>query len=524
MSVPAGALKSSSAVFPFEIINKLLLCGTLVLLAFALGCGSNGSSVKGPYSVSSLKGSYVLRMSGNDTFLDTSNNLQSESYTETLVFTADGAGNLTGTEDFNSSLPAAGFAAATPFTGNYNIARDGKGSMQINFGSPGSGQINLSITLASTAKFYAVEADAFANFSANAAGEGVKQDTAAIASAPTGTFVTRVHQSLPAISSATVGALTSTNGTTVTGTIDVLRNNVLLPQLTLTSGSFSAPDSNGRGTLTYTDNASSPVTTTYQYYIVDANTFWLMGSDPTLLGKGNAEKQSTGSPALAGNYVFGSSGDTDANFGGVRSVGVFTAGGGTLSAGTLDSVQDGTSTLGQAFTGTFTQNSNGRVDATVIPAGGAAVPEIFWMVSPSRAFFLVAATNKVEDGTIDLQQQNTFSQTDFKSQFGYALVMDGYNPNNFLTRIGTLFADGNGNLNLNEEANSFVPGSLPGVINDPPTLSGSYQVESDGRVTASISTISSNLILYMVSPGQAYILQNDPGVEISGQITQQTSP
>jgi hypothetical protein len=146
------------------------------------------------------------------------------------------------------------------------------------------------------------------------------------------------------------------------------------------------------------------------------------------------------------------------------------------------------------------------------------------MVNPSRAFFLVAATNKVEDGTIDLQQQNTFSQTDLKSQLGYALVMDGYNPSNFLTRIGTLFADGNGNLNLNEEANSFVSGSLPGVINDPPTLSGSYQVESDGRVTASISTLSNNLILYMVSPGQAYILQNDPGVEISGRITQQTSP
>jgi hypothetical protein len=323
-----------------------------------------------------------------------------------------------------------------------------------------------------------------------------------------------------------VGALTSTNGTAVTGTVDVLRSNVLLPQLTLTAGSFTAPDSNGRGTLFYTDSASPPVTTRYQYYIVDANTFWLMESDATSLGIGSAEKRASGSLTLSGNYVFGSKGDT-AIIGGVRSVGVFTAGSGSLSAGILDSVQDGLSILNQAFTGTYTQGANGRVDATLILTGGTAVmkPEIFWRVSPSRAFFLLAATdNVVEDGTLDLQQQSTFSQTDLKSQFGYALTMDGFNSSNLLTRIGTLFADGRGNLDLNEETNSFVPGNLPGVINDPPTLSGSYTVASNGRVTAAISSLSSNLILYMVAPGQAYVLQNDPSVEISGQVTLQTSP
>jgi hypothetical protein len=464
-------------------------------------------------------------MSGRDSFIDSNNNLQTESYTETLVFTADGAGNVTGTEDFNSDLPAVGFTSGNSFVGTYNIGKDGNGAMQINFTSPSTGQLNFSITLVSTTKFYAAEADAFVNFSANAAGEGVKQDTSAIASAPTGTFVMRAHQVLPAtVSSALVGAISSTNGTTVTGTIDVLRDDVLLPQLGLTSATFTAPDSSGRGTLVYTDTASPPVTTAFNYYIINGNTFWLMGSDSTLLGTGSAEKQANGSLTLAGNYVFGSSGDTDAFIGGVRSVGVFTAGGGTLDGGTLDSVRDGTSTFNQAFTGTYTQGANGRVDVTLVPTGGTAIPEIFWMVNPSRAFFLVASTNKVEDGSIDMQQQNTFAQTDLKSQFGYALVMDGYNSSNFLTRIGTLFADGNGNLDLVEEANSFVSDSLPGVINDPGTLSGNYQVRSDGRVEAAISTLSSNLILYMVGPDQAYILQNDPDVEISGQVTLQTSP
>src|SRR5262249_4900748 len=157
--------------------------------------------------------------------------------------------------------------------------------------APSSGQINLSITLASTTKFYAAEADAFINFSANATGVGAKQDTTAASTAPTGTFVMRTH--LTSVAEAHVGALTSANGTTVTGTLDVLRSGQLLPQLTLTNASF-VPDgnTNGTGTLTYTE--SGTVTTTYRYYIVDANNFWLMESDNTLLGTGTAEKQATG--------------------------------------------------------------------------------------------------------------------------------------------------------------------------------------------------------------------------------------
>jgi hypothetical protein len=155
------------------------------------------------------------------------------------------------------------------------------------------------------------------------------------------------------------------------------------------------------------------------------------------------------------------------------------------------------------------------------------IPEVFWMVSNSRAYFLVDSTTKVEDGTLDMQTQNTFANTDFKSKFGYAMVMDGYLfASGYLTRLGTLYPDGNGGMVLNEETNllPFPPGSLPGTITDPPTLSGTYQVRSDGRVTGTIDTLSSNLIGYLVSPGQAYILQNDPAVEISGQLTLQTSP
>ena len=521
MFIPSRAPQS---FIPFiQTPSRWALASLLGLLLFAPGCGSNGPNVPGPYSKSSLNGTYVVRLSGNDAFLDNANNEQDESYTETMVLKADGAGHLAGVEDFNSSR--FGFSGGNTLSGTYDISHDGNGSMTINFTGTSSGQINLSIALASTTKFYVAEADAFSNFSANATGVGVKQDTTAATTAPTGTFIMRAH--LTSLSEAHVGALTSANGATITGTVDILRSGQLLPQLALTNASFSAPDSNGTGTLTYTE--SGTVTTAYKYYIVDANTFWLMESDTNLLVTGTAETQATGGLSLAGNFAFGSSGDT-ATVGGVRSVGVFSASGGTITAGTLDSVQDNVSTLNQPFTGTYTQGANGRVTVTLVPTGGAAImiPEVLWMVSNSRAYFLIDSNTKVEDGTLDMQTQNTFAATDFKSQFGYTMVMDGYLASSgYLTRLGTLYPDGNGNLALNEEVNTLAfppPPTLPGSVNDPPTLNGTYQVGANGRITGVISTLSSNLVGYMVSPGQAYWLQNDTGAEISGQLTLQTSP
>ena len=378
MTNPGDASEVSSCGFlPSTSHQKLFLSLTLGTLIFALACGSSSSSnfpINGSFSDASLNGQYAYRLTGFDT--------TNGSFTETGVFTADGAKHIVGgIDDFNSSN---GFAS-TAFTGSYQMTKDGNGTMVFNIGG---GTINLSFTMVSSSKFYLTEADAFTNFSANAAGEGAKQTTSAFTAPPDGTYVFRAHQTFPTtVSEGTVGAITSTNGA-VSGNLDVVRNNSF-SSLTFTSGSFSAPDANGRGTLTYTD--SQAVNTNFQYYMIDANTFWFMETDANTLGVGTAEKQASGSLALAGNYAFGSSGDTNANIGGARTVGVFTAGNGTISDGAFDSVVDGNSIVNQPFDGTYTETANGRVDATFSLTSGSPAPfsKVFWMVSPSRAYFLV---------------------------------------------------------------------------------------------------------------------------------------
>jgi hypothetical protein len=366
------------------------------------------------------------------------------------------------------------------------------------------------VTLVSSSNVYLIEGDA----AMNASGLAEKQDPSAIGSIPNGAFAFRIH-SLNSVQlpSGNVGQMTITSGA-ITGNEDVNQNGTVR-SLTLSGGSFTNPDTTGRGQVSISD--SSPNTTGFIYYIVDANNIRFLSSDTGIVGLGRAEKQTT-PLALSGSYAFGSRGDTN-NLGpnGVQSVGRFTAdGNGNITAGALDSVEDGNSAANASFTGTYTAiAANGR---TSVSLDNGAIQEVFWMVSPSRGFLLINAANKVEDGTFDLQQTASFSNSSMNGQFAFA--MDGFDLNTraFLNRVGTLQWDGKSNLILNEAANSGS-GAQTGIV-----LSGTYSVSGNGRTTGTINNLSltnNDLIFYLISGNDAYVLENDPGTEISGTVSKQ---
>ncbi|HWX93020.1 MAG TPA: hypothetical protein VNY29_10355, partial [Terriglobales bacterium] len=78
----------------------------------------------------------------------------------------------------------------------------------------------------------------------------------------------------------------------------------------------------------------------------------------------------------------------------------------------------------------------------------------------------------------------------------------------------TLQWDGSGKLILNEFTNTAGSPSTA-------TLSGHYAVSANGRTGSSISNLSSNLIFYLVSGNDAYVVQNDSNVELNGTISKQ---
>jgi hypothetical protein len=293
-----------------------------------------------------------------------------------------------------------------------------------------------------------------------------------------------------------------------TGSKDVNRAG-LLTSLTFTGGSFNAPDGlTGRGTGTLTD--SSPATSSFFYYIVDANNIRFLSGDVGVVGSGRAEKQ-TGTPALSGSYAFGSEGDTISFLSSVNTAGRFTASSGAISGGARDTVQDGSSIVNSTFTGTLTQAASGR--ATVALSTTANSNLVVWMISPARGFFVVDDPTTIQEGTLDLQQTANFSNATMNGQYG--LITNGFDSGFAKDRVGTLQWDGSGKLILNEFTNSN------GVITVPIVLSGTYSVSSNGRTTGSINSLSNNLVFYLVSGSSAYVVQNDTAVQIDGTVSKQ---
>jgi hypothetical protein len=491
----------------------------LASLAIAVGCGGSGVVIPHPtgnFSNASFKGSYVYEIHGIVA--------DGTPYREAGVITADGNGNITGGIDgFANPNTGGAIQSSASVTGTYTIANDGTG--QILLGSTGLGalagvsQISLAVTLANTLQAQLMEADIFAS----GTGTAELQTATAISSAPSGTFVFRMHQEVDAqnsTSASQVGFFTIASGSVSSGSMDQNLFSIGDSLLTLTGGTFSAPSTLGVGTGSFTD--SSPFTTNFFYYIVNSAKFVLLAGNINAVGSGSAEMQ-TGAvgSGLQGTYAFGSQGDDFRFNADVATVGEFTGSGATISAGHLDALQDGLNySQNVAFTGSPTTATNnpspqGRVQVT-LNESGTSVPVIVWMVSPARAFFLDNLSTRVEDGTADLQTTTSFSAATFKGQF--ALLMDGIDTSpEGLARIGTLQFDGVSKLTLVELANASQSGT---GATSPGAMAGTYQVGSGGRFTGSVSNGSGGLDLvgYAVSGSQAYMLQVDSGTNTSGTI------
>jgi len=502
---------------------------SLIVLA---GCGNNNGFTlvhpMGSYTNASLKGSYVYQVRG--TSLATG-----LPYRQAGVFTADGAGHITaGVDDFAGNAASGSSTTLGAFSGTYTVNSDGSGSIFIGptvlgniSGSAGSG-IGFAITLVSSSKVQLIEGDAFAV----GAGSAELQDSTASGAVPTGTFVFGVHQEITASGSqapaSQVGGM-SIASASATGSLDQnLGGTLTSPAVTWT---FGAPDQFGTGTATMTNSSGS---TPFLYYIVNSGKFDLLTSNPSAVGGGSAEAQTGAvSAGLSGSYAFGIRGD-DTNYlsgfwGTTATVGVFTASGGSIT-GTEDSNQDGNLSSSAAFPGACaTPGSAAGLNGRVVVTNGTGSPcsgnvtEVFWMVSPARAFFLDQSSGTFDDGTADLQTTSSFSNSTMKGQ--YALVMDGWDvtgdgaglPPQLQAFIGPLQFDGSSKLTFNGLANLEV--SRSGAATQG-AMGGPYSVSTNGRITGTVSNGGGgfDMVMYAVSGSQAYFLQSDSGVITSGTV------
>jgi hypothetical protein len=244
---------------------------------------------------------------------------------------------------------------------------------------------------------------------------------------------------------------------------------------------------------------------------------------------GQAEAQ-TGGPftvtntLAAGSYVFGSRGDTVANQPGIHSAGVFTTdGNGNVTSGTVDYVQDsnvedGTGsglTVNAGATYTLDPSGDGNGTITLPLSNGATITQVFWMVSPTTAYFLNNSPAAVEDGSLLLQTGGPFSALTGQAAF----VMDGY-PGSLGGQVGAFDPTSSTAFNWNEQANAAGTGAGPIGTN------GTYTVSSNGRVEVIVNNFNpaSDVVFYLSSPNTGFMVEVDGSGDIGGVFTQQTSP
>jgi hypothetical protein len=501
-----------------------LVLAAIAVLLLATGCGSGSNNGGGGgggnsgFSNASLNGSYAFSQRGYA--IPQSGQFLTDAFSEAGVFTADGQGHVTNVIDEFSQSGTFFPAKGAPITGGYTVNSDGTGLLQFNFG--GNQFTNFRIVFTDSSHFYMIEQDSFAT----GTGSGEKQDTSAFNVTPSGDFVfqARTAQDNTNNRSGRVGSMALAGGA-ITGLEDKLAvfGNVD-PLVPFTGAVPTAPDSTGLGEIILSDGTS------FRYYVVNAGKFRLLSTTGSL-ELGVAEAQ-TGGPfsnatlAAGSSYVFGSSGDSDLQVG-VHSAGVFsTDGNGNVTIGATDLDFDGTilSNVAIQNTSNYSIDTNtGRGVLNLDLANNTSKQDVFWMVSPSRAYLLVNSNAAIEDGTFLKQQGTPFTNTSLNKQAGF--FMDGFDLA-YKDRVGTITPDGNGNLKWNQQSNSFDTSGneLPSSF----STTGSSQVDSNGRVTVTVNGLvngtNSSLVFYLITTNTGFVVAEDPGFDLGGAFTVQTGP
>lgn len=284
-----------------------------------------------------LNGPYVFFVQGADSY---------GNYCAAGTIIADGNGNITGGEqDYSDASLEAGPDA---ITGSYSIGSDGLGSITLNVNNtslPNNGVETFSVAVTSATHSSIIQFDGTATSSGNLDFQASSAvDAPAISGAYAFIAQGADYVNYVPVSYGGVLAMSASLGTVANGTY--FANEGGSTSSASFSGSMTAPDAYGRGTISFAMGLS------FSYYAVQGKVLRLVGKNVpsvmaggSMFGQGEAGANATFSNAsLAGDYVLFESGDTVA--GTLAMAGQLSAdGAGNVSAGVVDTNDGGTTTF-----------------------------------------------------------------------------------------------------------------------------------------------------------------------------------
>lgn len=510
--------------------------GAQVTITATQGTATSTAVATIVYSAGSLKGPFSFSYTGND---------QTGFLTAAGSFSADGAGHIvTGVQDTDSF--STGASLATPISGTYTVATDGRGTISLKSG-PGQGTINTMQFVLNTNQHGLIT-----RFDAGFTGSGTldQQNLDALSNAPSvvnGPYVFRVGGADAAFKPmGIVGRFTSGGAGTIPNTatvVDVNDNGTIKASDTTLSGSYAFDPlfpGSGRGTITLT--SASTGTIKYAFYVVDGTHMRLVEDDATaFLGGEMFSSGATGSfsPATlaAGNYPFTEGGNSPTGL--YTAGGVFTSdGSGNITGGIFDSNNAGTVTaMGGTTLGTcpYTVNAaTGRIDLRLQLATGACPATdsattaefIAYPTAHGSAVLLEVDPIAIAGGTAFLQST---TPTTFTGDIALSLNGQGLIHNSVASiqgdtsgqvQFGLVSTATNGGFLDINKFNAVFPGDPVNVptttITTPATL---------GRGTAVVAAmnpgVTYNVIYYLINGNTALLFASDATRNMTGFALQQ---
>jgi hypothetical protein len=502
-------------------------------LFFTAGCGSGSTGLATPnntgFSASSLSGTYVLAVSGEDITTNLATNTEAFSAIAGTI-TADGNGNITGgsvdINDLNLAAPGV-YTAQAVSASTYNVSQDGRGKATLK--TPvGTFGFDFVLTSSSHGLITRFDDNGTGSGTLDLQGSASQSSFTSLAFSLSGVDYTLNTTGLPSLGA--VGAVSlNSNGTVTSGTEDFnddgSSSQTSLTGLPISAGSVSLTSSTA-GTASFTVSAAQYFgTQTFDVWVIDSTHLKLIETDTANTGfalAGDAYTEQTG--FTAGTLVF-TLGGADASQSAVVIGGFATTdANGNLSGGTEDfddyntnNTQPGTVTF--VATSTTSVNAPGRYQLTTNGFSNGVNTNLAFAAYPSSGGILL-----LEDDSAGSLQGAAYAQTatTFAASAGYGLNLSGVNPNGEVDDIAQFNA---GNPGTSTSTTANLTGALDennlGLLSQDAQFSGLYVPDSPatGRGSIAVPSISTQLgaldLEYYVASASTILFIETDGVQVA---------
>jgi hypothetical protein len=343
------------------------------------------------FGISGLFSTYVFDFTG----LDSSSNALSR----VGEFKADGHGNITGGHvDINDG----GILSQASLTGVYTIDSSGRGTVTLSLSPGGDIHFAFYIVDSGAAKFVQTDSRAAAGAAAGVTTQQAPNLTFSLSSL-NGNYAFLVAGAGPSGAVATAGQFSAAgNGNITSGMLDENVSGTVTSGIAISSGTYTV-DSTGRGIATLTTTGK-----TYQFvfYLGPAGTLGtvktavVQETDSSITSDGLFVQQSGtfSAASVQISYALAISG-LEGSSPLVMDGQLKSDGSAAISSGTLDLNTGGSLTPGEAASGSYTVNSNGRGTLTLNPSGDNRKFSIY-VLSPSQIFVLGIDDGRLAAGAL----------------------------------------------------------------------------------------------------------------------------